>query len=321
MSSMRYAVVTPARNEERNIGRLGTALAAQTLRPAEWVVVDDASVDATPAILAELADEHSWVRALTRPAADPHERLADGRRKARDLDGFLLGTRSLEEPVDVIVKVDADIDFDPDFFEVLIGRFAADELLGIASGTCYELEDGVWMRRTKAETTVWGATRAYRSDCLADLEALEPCMGWDGLDEISVQLRGMRTTTFVDLPFRHHRPEGGRELSSLHQGDALGRAAWYMGYRPTYLTLRALYRARQEPAAIGMLWGYFGAGRQACTPLPRRAPEERRSGAAAPADHAAARRSAVLSYRRTRSVRARAIFTTPLGPTATILTR
>ena len=127
------------------------------------------------------------------------------------------------------------------------------------------------MRRTKAETTVWGATRAYRAECLADLEALEPCMGWDGLDEISVQLRGMRTTTFVDLPFRHHRPEGGRELSSLHQGDALGRAAWYMGYRPSYLTLRALYRARQEPAAIGMLWGYFGAaGRRA-----PRCPDER----------------------------------------------
>jgi hypothetical protein len=164
----------------------------------------------------------------------------------------------------VIVKVDADIDFEPDFFERLTARFAADEQLAIASGTCYEQEDGVWARRTKAESTVWGATRAYRSDCLADVAALEPCMGWDGLDEVSVQLRGLRTQTFVDIPFRHHRPEGGRELSSLHQGEALGRAAWYMGYRPTYLALRALYRARQEPAALGMLWGYFGAaGRRA----------------------------------------------------------
>jgi glycosyltransferase involved in cell wall biosynthesis len=262
--SMRYAVVTPARNEERNIGRLAEALAAQTLRPAEWWIVDDASVDTTSTIVAAWTPRHPWTRSLTRPAADPHERLADGRRKARDLDGFLLGARSVTTPVEVIVKVDADIDFDPDFFEVLIGRFEADERLGIASGTCYEQENGHWIRRTKAETTVWGATRAYRVDCLPDLEALEPCMGWDGLDEISVQLRGLRTQTFVDLPFRHHRPEGGREMTSLHQGDALGRAAWYMGYRPSYLTLRALYRARREPAALGMLWGYFGAaGRRA----------------------------------------------------------
>jgi biofilm PGA synthesis N-glycosyltransferase PgaC len=262
VTPLRYAVVTPARNEEVNLERLGAAIAAQERLPVVWAVVDDGSTDGTPEVLAGLAAEHAWIRTLERPAANREESLADGRRKARDLDGFLFAAAPLRDDVDVIVKVDADVDFAPDYFDELIGRFEADEKLGIASGTCYEQENGEWVRRTKAESTVWGATRAYRSDCLADLMALEPCMGWDGLDEISVQLRGMRTQTFVDLPFRHHRPEGGRELSSLHQGEALGRAAWYMGYRPTFITLRALYRARQEPAAIGMLWGYFGAARR-----------------------------------------------------------
>ena len=270
MIALRYAVVTPARNEEANLRRLAAAMIAQDHPPFAWAIVDDGSTDGTPDVLADLAAEHPWIRPHARPAADREESLADGRRKARDLDGFLLAAAPLREHVDVIVKVDADIDFDPGYFAELIGRFAADPKLAIASGTCYELEDGEWVRRTKAESTVWGASRAYRSDCLADLLALEPCMGWDGLDEISVQLRGLRTQTFTELPFRHHRPEGGRELSSLHQGEALGRAAWYMGYRPTYLTLRALYRARQEPAAIGMLWGYFGAARRRAPQCPNR---------------------------------------------------
>jgi biofilm PGA synthesis N-glycosyltransferase PgaC len=256
---IRYAVSTPARNEEANLRRLGAALAAQTLPPAEWVVVDDGSTDGTGAVLAELAAAHPWVRPLAREGADRDEPLADGRRRARDLDAFLRGARSLSEPYDVIVKVDADISFAPDYFEQLMTRFAEDDKLAIASGTCFEQEDGEWVRRTKAESTVWGATRAYRSDCLADVEALEPCMGWDGLDEISVQLRGLHTQAFVDLPFRHHRPEGGRELTSLHQGEALGRASWYMGYRPSYMVLRSLYRARREPAALAMLWGYAAA--------------------------------------------------------------
>jgi biofilm PGA synthesis N-glycosyltransferase PgaC len=271
VSPLRYAVVTPARNEEANLRRLGGAIAAQTLAPAEWIVVDDNSTDATATVLASLAAAHPWVRSLARPAADAGERLSDGRRRARDLDGFLIGARSLAAPVDVIVKVDADVSFRPDFFECLVGGFARDPLLGIASGTCYEQEDGAWVRRTKAASTVWGATRAYRADCLPDLEALEPCMGWDGLDEIRVQLRGRRTQTFVDLPFRHHRPEGGRELSSLHQGEALGRASWYMGYRPSFLAMRALYRARREPAALAMLWGYGAAAVR----RDRRCPDER----------------------------------------------
>jgi glycosyltransferase involved in cell wall biosynthesis len=259
MTPASYAVSTPARNEEANLRRLGAALAAQTHPPVTWVVVDDGSTDGTADVLAELAATHEWVRPLTRDGADPDEPLADGRRHARDLAGFLRGARSLAEPADVIVKVDADVDFDPDFFERLMSRFAEDAALAIASGTCYEQEAGAWVRRTKAESTVWGATRAYRMDCLADVETLEPCMGWDGLDEISVQLRGLRTQAFVDLPFRHHRPEGGRELTSLHQGEALGRASWYMGYRPSYMLLRALYRARREPAALAMLWGYAAA--------------------------------------------------------------
>ena len=230
--SLRYAVVTPARNEEANLERLGAAMIAQLHLPVVWVVVDDGSTDATPSVLHRLARSHPWITALERTGADREESLADGRRKARDLYGFLLGAAPLRAEVDVIVKVDADIDFGPDYFEQLIGRFEADPLLGIASGTCWEQEHGAWVRRARPESTVWGASRAYRSDCIADLMALEPRMGWDGLDEVSVQLRGLRTKTFVDLAFRHHRPEGGRELTALHQGEALGATAWYMGYRP-----------------------------------------------------------------------------------------
>jgi glycosyltransferase involved in cell wall biosynthesis len=255
VTALSYAVVTPARDEADNLPRLATALAAQTLLPSEWVVVDDGSSDGTPALLGTLTERHPWVRTL--PGAAAHDgQVAAGRRRARDLEGFRLGARSLSRPADVVIKIDADIDFDPDFCERLVGRFGEDPELGIASGTCYEREGESWVRRTKADTTVWGATRAYRADCLPDLMELEPCMGWDGLDEIRVQLRGMRTQTQVDLAFRHHRPEGGRELSSLHQGEALGRASYYMGYRPTYLAMRALYRARREPAALAMLWGY-----------------------------------------------------------------
>jgi glycosyltransferase involved in cell wall biosynthesis len=253
-----YSVVTPARNEEVNLRRLGAALASQTQLPEEWLVVDDGSTDATASVLAELASAHPWVRTVARAGAT-NGALDQGRREARDLDGFLLGTRLLTSAPDVVIKIDADVDFDASYCEGLMARFAADERLAIASGTLYEREGTAWVRRTKVDTTVWGASRAYRRECLPDLELLEPCMGWDGIDEIRVQIRGLRTQTFVDLPFRHHRAEGGRERTTLHHGEALGRASYYMGYRPSYLAMRAVYRARRDPAALAMLWGYAAA--------------------------------------------------------------
>lgn len=258
MTALSYAVVTPARNEEHNLPRLAAALAAQTRPPIAWVVVDDGSSDGTASVLAELADRLPWLSVLDR-ARGEGAGLAAGRREGRALLGFQDGIAALAHVPGVVIKMDADIDFDETYCEQLIARFEADPQLGIASGTCMERQDGIWVRRTKVDSTVWGASRAYRWDCVEDLFELEPCMGWDGLDELRVQLRGMKTETFVELPFRHNRAEGGRELSSLHHGAALGRAAWYMGYRPSYLALRALYRARTQPAAVAMLWGYAAA--------------------------------------------------------------
>jgi hypothetical protein len=32
-----------------------------------------------------------------------------------------------------------------------------------------------------------------------------------------------------------------------------------MGYRPSYLLLRSLFRARRDPTALAMIWGYASA--------------------------------------------------------------
>ncbi|MGH2841016.1 MAG: glycosyltransferase family 2 protein, partial [Solirubrobacteraceae bacterium] len=253
-----YALITPVRDEEGNLPRLAAALERQTLLPSAWIIVDDGSRDRTADLLADLARKHAWIKPVDR-GSDEGRGVAAGRREGRDLVSFRLGITALDEPVDVVMKLDADVDFDADYCERLMARFAADPALGIASGTCHEPEGGEWVRRTKADTTVWGASRAYRWECVEDIFGLEPRMGWDGLDELLAHVRGMRTETFVDLPFRHHRPEGGREHSSLHQGAALGRASWYMGYRPSYLAMRAFYRARRQPTAVAMLWGYAAA--------------------------------------------------------------
>jgi biofilm PGA synthesis N-glycosyltransferase PgaC len=258
-----YALVTPARNERENLGRLAESVLAQVHRPRWWVIVDDDSDDGMDRIADELAAEHDWILVLRTRAGNRD--LVDGRREGRDLIAFRLGIGALPEPVDVFVKVDADISFDPDYFELLIGRFADDPQLGMASGSCYELQDGSWERIKVSGSHPRGASRAYRWEMLDDVMELEPTMGWDGVDEVMAELRGYHTRGFTEFGFRHHRKVGERE-GRLRAGSALGRQAWYMGYRPTYVLLRSVYRARESTASLAMVWGYAAS---AATGSPR----------------------------------------------------
>jgi hypothetical protein len=146
---------------------------------------------------------------------------------------------------------------EPDYFERLLDAFRMDPALGIASGSAWEMFEGVWRQRFVTGGTVWGATRAYRWTCLQDVLPLEARHGWDGVDQLKARARGWRTRTLTDLPFRHHRPEGYHDTSTWAHWLANGDTAYFMGYRFWYLVARTLHQMRRDPAAFGLVYGYL----------------------------------------------------------------
>jgi glycosyltransferase involved in cell wall biosynthesis len=249
-----YAVVTPARDEAENLPRLAASLAAQTVVPTAWNIVDNGSSDGTLELAHRLAAEHPWIGVLSLPGSSVADR---GGPVVRALQA---GIAALEEdPPAILVNVDADISMDPDYFERLLAKFDADPSLGIASGSAFEQRGGIWEQRYVTGSTVWGASRAYRWECLHELLPLEERVAWDGVDEFKANARGWRTSAFEELPFRHHRREGERDGTAWRARSNQGGAAYYLGYRPWYLVLRALWNARREPAALGLVWGYTAA--------------------------------------------------------------
>jgi hypothetical protein len=182
-------------------------------------------------------------------------------RGATVVRAFHAGLRALDELPEVVVKLDADVTFEPDYFARLLAAFADDPRLGIASGSAYEQDArGEWQQQFHTTTNVWGATRAYRRECLVDVLPLEEHMGWDGIDRLKAHVRGWGTKTLRDLPFYHHRREGSRDGARVRAWWARGDGFHYMGYRPSYVVLGALHHAVRQPVALATIAGYAAAG-------------------------------------------------------------
>jgi poly-beta-1,6-N-acetyl-D-glucosamine synthase len=252
--SLHYAVVTPVRNESENLERLARCLATQSVTPLRWLIVDTGSTDDTVVIAQALVVRIPFTQ-LERAGVED----AQPQRGAPIVRAFEDGLAQLDDRADILVKLDADVSFEPDYFSRLLAAFERDPTLGIASGSAEEFDGVNWTMRPNTGGSVWGAARAYRRECLAQISPLEKSMGWDGIDEAKAQLHGWRTKTFAELRFRHHRLEGERDGRRWRAWSARGRAAHYMGYRWWYLVLRSLHHTRHDLAALAMIGGYAAA--------------------------------------------------------------
>ena len=252
-STFTYGLVTPARDEAENLRRLGECLLEQTVTPFAWVIVDNGSSDETPDVARKLAQRMPWIRLLVLPGGS---KATPG---APIVKAFRLGLEELSARPDVIVKLDADVSMEADYFERLLGFFASDPTLGIASGACFEQTPDGWAETFVTGQHVRGAARAYRRDCLEAIWPLEERMGWDSLDGLKANVLGWDTRLLRDLRFFHHRRVGERDGGKGSRWSALGGSSHYMGYRFSYLLVRALYQARRDPAALRMVTSYLAA--------------------------------------------------------------
>lgn len=250
-----WVAITPARNEAANLPRLAESLADQSVPSSGWVVVDNGSSDGTPEAVNSFARENPWARLLEIPPAP-----TTGTRGAPSVRAFHAGLATIRQRPDLVLNLDADISLPPDYVQRLCHAFDRDPRLGIAGGTCYELSGGRWRQRHVTGDTVWGASRAFRWECLQDILPLEERMSWDSLSQLKANALGWTTLTLIDLPFHHHRPEGERDGSRVRARRNQGRAAHYMWYRPWYLGLRSLvHLARGDIGAPALLVGYADA--------------------------------------------------------------
>lgn len=251
---MRYVVISPVRDEEKHLRDTIESMVAQSVRPVEWVIVNDGSTDRTGEIIDASAKTQPWIRAVHRPNR--------GFRKSGGgvVEAFNDGYRALNtKDWQYIVKLDGDLSFPPDYFQRCFEHFEQDASLGVGGGViCYDVKgDG----RLKVEQNpvfhVRGATKIYRRECWDAIGGFWPAPGWDTMDEVKASMLGWSTRSFADLQLVHHRVTGAADGTWANLVKN-GQANYICGYHPLFMLSKCLVRLGKKPFVIGSLGLCYG---------------------------------------------------------------
>jgi hypothetical protein len=255
--TLEYVLITPARNEAAFIERTIQSVLAQTVAPRRWVIVSDGSTDGTDAIVERYAGVE-WLKLVRLPPQG-------SRNFAAKVNAFDTGLSCLRDVnYDVIVNLDADVSFPPDYFAVLLQKFAADPYLGVA-GTHYT-EGGFHSFRDSFinPAHVNGQIQLFRRACFEEIGGYVPIVG-GGIDWVAVttaRMKGWTTRSFDDRLFEHHRKMGTAGGGELHARYAYGRKDYLLGGHPVWQLLRGTFQMAKKPYLVGgvlLLSGYFRA--------------------------------------------------------------
>lgn len=260
--SSKYVIITPVRDEEDYLQKTVDSAISQTVRPAEYVLVNDGSRDRTGEIIDQYCREHSWIRAI--------HRTDRGFRKwgGGIIEAFYSGFNALVcKDWDFMCKLDGDISFNPDYFAGAMKKFQENPQLGIGGGVLYFHKDGqTIMEGNPPKFHVRGGVKIYRRRCWEEIGGLWVGPGSDTVDEVKANMLGWSTMSFDDHHMIHHRPTGqswGRWGGLVKDG----RIDYVYGSHPLFLMAKVLVRLFRRPYIIGsvaLAYGYIKAFIQRC---------------------------------------------------------
>jgi poly-beta-1,6-N-acetyl-D-glucosamine synthase len=259
--SLKYVLITPARDEATHIRKTLDSVVTQTILPLKWVIVSDGSIDGTDEIVRGYAANYDWIELLRMP--ERKERHFGGKVRAFNSGYAQVGNLNY----DIIGNLDGDISFEPDYIEYLLGELAGNPRLGVVGTNYWEHS---WESSLKHDyrfasvEDVSGACQLFRRKCFENIGGYKPSKagGVDLIATVSARMHGWETRTCTGKFAIHHRQQGTASAHRLMVEYNNGRRDYIFGGHPLWEVCRAIYRLAKKPLILGgclLFIGYFWA--------------------------------------------------------------
>lgn len=261
-----YLLISPCRDEGQYMRQTLNTVVAQTILPAQWVIVDDGSTDETPQILAEYAAKYPWIKVVTRQNRG-HRAVGPG-----VIDAFYAGYETTS-PADFeyVCKLDLDLRLPPRYFEILMQRMRANPRIATCSGKAYVEEHGQLVNEGHGDETSLGMTKFYRTSAFAAMGGFVREVMWDGIDCHRCRMMGLIACSWdePELRFVHLRPMGSSQQSIYKGRMRHGFGQYFMGTGFLYILASAIKKIPEKPYVLGAICMLLGWLKSALEGKPR----------------------------------------------------
>ncbi len=243
---MKFLIIIPAHNEEKNISYCLKSLENQTCKDFKVVVVNDGSTDKTQRkaemfVTEPLSQSQFMVYNLGKSGHEPGAKVVRTFNKgleSQNLDDF-----------DIICKFDADVIFPADYLEKVAKVYQENPKAGMVSGLVrvkksvldyslafdFDEEKTKWkFENISSSNHVRGPIKSYRKECFLAMNGLRPVLGWDNIDSMLAKMHGYEVITIKNLWVKHIRPTAYKYKSQ--KAEKLGEYFYNIGLN-TPLTL------------------------------------------------------------------------------------
>ena len=230
---------------------LAGQLAASTMVPGTWVVVDDGSTDAGADRLRAM-DLPFKFEVLSRPNGGG---LIGGSAFTAWQHGVDYAVRNYDS-FDCVMKLDADVDLPEGYLAEAVATLERELSIGLIGG--------VLAQKANREQVVHvpGPVKLYSARGYEALASLPRAVGFDVMDELAIKSADLRVLVRRDLPFGVRRAIGASQ-GRVHGRRRNGLVCRWAGYWTPYFLLHALRYVFRKPYLVGsvaMVYGYFRAG-------------------------------------------------------------
>jgi len=253
-----YVVITPAHNEAAFIEKTIHSMVAQTVPPLKWVIVNDGSVDRTGEIVDSWARRCGFIQSV-------NLRRDEGRNFARKALAFGAGFKEVQNlAFDFVGNVDADMSFEPEYFQNILREFESDPRLGISGGIVYTKFTDKFVSYDTTPDSVGGKVQLFRRECFDSVGGYMPLRhgGIDTAAEIMARMNGWKVRKSFENKTYEHRPTSFAWGTPLKAKMLEGSHFHSLGYDPLFYLLRCIYRLKEYPFVLGSgaaLLGYISS--------------------------------------------------------------